>query len=208
MEFIKIHFSKYQIHIGKRGEPFPKEVDCWSGDFIVSYLSPWIIPEYLLNKASISPINFHPGPPEYPGIGCTNFAIYDQVDTFGITCHYMNPKVDTGKLVAVRRFPLYKTDTVYSLTQRCYGCILSLFYEIMSLVLDKQEPPQSDEGWKRKPFTRQELNNLCRISPDMSEDEIKRRVKSVTFPNAPGAYTKIGGVNFIYEGEECQKQKS
>ena len=103
----------------------------------------------------------------------------------------MNPKVDTGKLVAVRRFPLYKTDTVYSLTQRCYGYILALFYEMMSLVLDKQELPQSDEGWKRKPFTRQELNNLCKISPDMSEDEIKRRVKSATFPNAPGAYIKI-----------------
>jgi len=208
MEFIKLRFSEYQIHIGKRGEPFPKEVDCWSGDFIVSYLSPWIIPEYLLNKANKSSINFHPGSPEYPGIGCTNFAIYDQVDTFGITCHYMNPKVDTGKLVAVRRFPLYKTDTVYSLTQRCYGYILALFYEIMSLILDNQELPQSDEDWTRKPFTRQELNSLCRISPDMSEDEIKRRVKSVTFPNAPGAYIKIGGVNFIYEGEEYQRQKS
>ena len=49
----------------------------------------------------------------------------------------------------------------------------------------------TDEDWKRKPFTRQELNNFCIISPDMSEDEIKRRVKSVTFPNAPGAYIKI-----------------
>jgi len=50
----------------------------------------------------------------------------------------------------------------------------------------------TDEDWKRKPFTRQELNNFCIISPDMSEDEIKRRVKSITFPNALGAYIKIG----------------
>ena len=49
----------------------------------------------------------------------------------------------------------------------------------------------TDEEWKRKPFTRHELNNFCIISPDMSEDEIKRRVKSVTFPNALGAYIKI-----------------
>ena len=50
----------------------------------------------------------------------------------------------------------------------------------------------TDEDWERKLFTPQELNNFCIISPDMSEDEIKRRVKSITFPNALGAYIKIG----------------
>ena len=50
----------------------------------------------------------------------------------------------------------------------------------------------TDEDWKRKPFTQHQLNNFCIISPDMSEDEIKRRVKSVTFPNVLGAYIKIG----------------
>jgi len=202
MEFVKLHFPEHEILLGKRGYHFPEETGWWKGDYIVSYLSPWIIPEYLLNRATKACINFHPGPPEYPGIGCTNFAIYEKADTFGATCHNMNPKVDTGQLIAVRRFPLYESDTVYSLTLRCYGYILALFYEIMSLILDDKELPQLDDNWKRQPYKRQELDELCRITPDMSEDEIKKRVKAVTFPNAPGAYIEIDGMKFNYETEE------
>ena len=202
MEFVKLHFPEREFLLGTRGDHFPEETGRWKGDYIVSYLSPWIIPEYLLDRASRACINFHPGPPEYPGIGCTNFAVYDRTDTFGVTCHNMDPKVDTGQLIAVKRFPLYETDTVFSLTQRCYGHILALFYEIMSLVLDNEELPRLEDTWKRKPYTRKELNELHRITPDAPEEEIRRRVKAVTFPNAPGAYIEIDGMKFSYETEE------
>lgn len=201
-DFIKAHFSKKMILLGQRGERFPEDAGWWEGDYIISYLSPWIIPEHLLNRAEKASINFHPGPPEYPGIGCTNFAIYDGVDTFGVTCHHMNPKVDTGDLIAVKRFPLFESDTVFTLTQRCYGYILRLFYEIASLILSGEELPKSDECWKRKPYKRKELNELCRITTDMSAEEIRRRVKAVTFPGAPGAYIKIDGMKFNYESND------
>lgn len=84
---------------------------------MISYLCPWILPEHLLERAKVASVNFHPGPPEYPGIGCTNFAIYNQEVIFGMTCHHMATRVDTGKIVAVRRFPLFPTDTVLSLTE-------------------------------------------------------------------------------------------
>ena len=56
--------------------PFPKEAKKWQGDYIISYLSRWIVPSYLLNNAKIASFNFHPASPEYPGIGCNNFALY------------------------------------------------------------------------------------------------------------------------------------
>ena len=31
----------------------------------------------LLKKAKKSAVNFHPASPDYPGIGCNNFALYD-----------------------------------------------------------------------------------------------------------------------------------
>jgi len=202
MEFVKAHFPEHEIILGNRSDKFPEDTGWWKGDYIISYLSPWIIPEYLLNRAEKASINFHPGPPEYPGIGCTNFAIYDKADTFGITCHHMNPKVDTGNMIAVKRFPLYESDTVFTLTQRCYGYILQLFYEVASVILAGDDLAQSDESWKRKPYKRKELNELCKITSDMSAEEIRRRVRAVTFPNAPGAYTEIGGMKFNYETNE------
>jgi len=202
VEFVKLHFPEHEILLGKRADHFPKEIGLWEGDYIVSYLSPWIIPEQLLNRASKACFNFHPGPPEYPGIGCTNFAIYDETDAFGVTCHHMIAKVDTGQLIAVKRFPLYETDTVFSLTQRCYGHILVLFYEMMSLVLDNKELPQLEDTWKRKPYTRKDLNELCKITPDAPEEEIRKRVKAVTFPNAPGAYIETDGMKLSYESKK------
>lgn len=204
VEFIKANFPAHAIFLGNRGEGFPEEIGWWKGDYIISYLSPWIIPNYLLDRAEKASINFHPGPPEYPGIGCTNFAIYEKVDTFGVSCHHMNPKVDTGDMISVKRFCIYESDTVYTLTQRCYVYILQLFYETMSFILSGDDLPKSNERWKRKPYKRKELNELCKITFDMSVEEIRRRVKAVTFPDAPGAYIEIDGMKFKYEtnGEE------
>ena len=116
----------------------------------------------------------------------------------------MNPKVDTGQIIGVRKFPLFDSDSVFSLTQRCYSYILTLFYEIMSLLLENNELPKSNENWKRKPYKRKELNELCKITPNMPEDEIAKRVRAVTFPNAPGAYIQRGNMKFNYEISDRQ----
>lgn len=183
VEFMRLHFPDNTILLGRRGE---NEVDLssvfdWRGDYIISYLSPWIIPEFLLIRADQASINFHTGSPEYPGIGCVNFALYDEVDSYGITCHYMEKKVDTGKIIDVSRFPLYSEDTVYSLTQRCYGYMLVLFYDIMADILSGNRLPESHCKWSRKPYTRNELDALCEVARDMDEDEVKRRERAVTF---------------------------
>ncbi|HEX8922369.1 MAG TPA: formyltransferase family protein [Pyrinomonadaceae bacterium] len=198
-KFIELNFPGATILTGTRQTPFPVEAEAWEGDYLISYLSPWIIPDALLKRARKASINFHPGPPEYPGIGCTNFAIYNNESIFGVTCHHMAPRVDTGKIIAVRRFPLFPSDTVYSLTQRCYAHILTLFYEIMSGILAGKELPESDETWQRLPYKRSELNALCRIEPDMTAEEIGRRLRAVTFPGAPGGYVEIGGFRFEYK---------
>lgn len=196
VEFIKNNFSDSVICLGSRNQDFPQKAYEWKGDYIISYLSPWIIPAKLLKIARKTSINFHPGPTEYPGIGCTNFAIYNREKSFGITCHHMQPKVDTGDIIVEKRFLLFQTDTVLSLTQRCYAFILTIFYDVMQLLLMNKSLPKPDIQWKRKPFTRKELNELCRLTLDMTEDEINRRIKAVTFPNAPGAYFAIGSKTY------------
>ncbi len=191
VDFLKLHFPTSEIHLGKLGHPFPEAAFKWKGDLLISYLSPWIIPGRLLDISARTSINFHPGPSEYPGIGCTNFAIYDGAPSFGITCHHMLEKVDTGQIIVEKRFPLYDTDTVFSLTRRSYSHILTVFYDVMSLVLEEKKLPDAGIKWKRAAYTRKELNALCRLTLDMDKDEINRRIKAVTFPNAPGAYFEI-----------------
>ena len=102
------------IYHGKPKDKIPEKLFNTKYDLLISYISPWIIPEIVLLKTKKWNLNFHPGPPEYPGIGCFNFAIYDSVDQFGATAHIMEPKVDTGEIIGVERFSITKNETVES----------------------------------------------------------------------------------------------
>ena len=187
-DFIRQHFENPVVVFSKRGDPFPDKLKKWKGDLLVSYLAQWIIPGELISNAKLAAINLHPGPPEYPGIGCTNFAVYHGETEFGITCHHMLDRVDSGKIIAVRRFPVFPSDSVYSLTQRCYVEILHLFYELMSNLLQGNQLPSSNEKWTRKPFKRKELDALCELRDDMSEEEKQRRIKATTYGDKVWAY--------------------
>ena len=197
-ELVRRHEPQAEIVFGKLGEAFPKYLRTRAFDYVISYISPWIIPKEVLVNTTRAAINLHPGPPKYPGIGCTNFAIYDGTKEFGITVHHMKEKVDSGNIIMVERFPIFSGDTVFSLSQRCYAHIYTAFVKLFSFIVNNQPLPKSEEQWTRQPFTRKQLDELCKITVDMSEEEVRRRVRATNFPGAPGAYIEIGGQRFEY----------
>ena len=201
-DYLKKNIPSALIIYSSKSEPIPDRVKDWKGDYIISYLSQWIIPATILENAKKGGINLHPGSPDYPGIGCTNFAIYNHEKVFGITCHYMAAKVDTGPIIKVARFPIHQNDTVYSLTQRCYSCILNVFFELIDDFLEGKKPGISDEHWKRKPYTRKELNSLCLLTKEMNEEEIKRRIAATTFGNKAWAYFELNGEKLFLNSDE------
>ena len=190
-DFVRKHFQNILVFAGGRKDKLPDEVLNWKGDLMISFISSWIYPADLLSNANFAAINFHPGSPEYPGTGCTNFAIYNGAKEYGVTCHHMNAGVDSGKIIAVKMFLVKEADTVYSVTQHCYQLIEEMFYEIMNCILTGQPLPETDEEWKRKPYTRKQLDELCTITPEMNEEEINNRIKATTY-KTPWAFTKIG----------------
>lgn len=197
-DFVSHHFRQPLVFAGDRRKPLPAEVLNWKGDLIISFISSWVFPQPLLNQAQYAAINFHPGSPEYPGTGCTNFAIYNGEKEYGVTCHHMKATVDSGDIIAVKRFPLQPEDSVYGVTQQCYRLIEEMFYEIMDCILQGLPLPASSEKWKQKPYTRKQLNELCEIKPDMSPEEVERRIRATTY-KSPWAYTRIGGRIFKLE---------
>ena len=182
-EFCLQNFNNVICNFGKWGDPLPDHIINWQGDFIISYLSRWIISEQLLNTAKIAAINFHPASPEYPGFGCNNFALFEEAKEFGVTCHYMAPKIDTGKIIAVKRFPIFETDNIDTLLHRTYAYQLILFYDVMSHIIKYSQLPTSDEKWSRQPFTKKKLDNLMLLSKDMSKKEMSKIIRATTFNN-------------------------
>lgn len=199
-DFVRKNFRNHLIFAGGRKDKLPTEVLNWKGDLMVSFISSWIYPSSLLDNAGFAAINFHPGSPEYPGIGCTNFAIYEGAKDYGVTCHHMKARVDSGSIIKVKRFPIKANDSVYQVTQHCYQLIEEMFYEIMELILTGKELPESNEQWKRKPFTRRQLDELCTIDPDMTKEEIEKRIRATTY-KTPWAFIKLGRHIFKLQAE-------
>lgn len=176
-EFCRLNFAEVSAHVGKWGDPLPGGARAWTGDCIISYLGRWIVPGDLLKQAGTA-INFHPGPPEYPGYGCNNFAIYDDAQEYGVTCHRLAPRVDTGAIIDVRRFPVFSSDNAGTLLARAYDYQLALFYDIVGRIIRGEPLPLSGERWTREPFTRKQFSELGHVTPDMTEQEVARRKRA------------------------------
>jgi methionyl-tRNA formyltransferase len=178
LDFCRRQFAVVAAYLGSWGDAPPQEAGFWAGDLIISYLSRWIVPAEQLTHAKVA-INFHPGPPEYPGYGCNNFAIYEGAQEYGVTCHHMAPRVDTGAIIDVVRFPVATTDNAGTLLIKAYDAQLELFYRIAALIARGEPLPVSGERWTRKPFTRSQFGDLGRLTPDMTEQEISRRRRAL-----------------------------
>ncbi len=178
-EFLMVHFGEQNVRVYSSNEKYkkiPKEILGEEGDMLISFLSPWIIPTSLLNKFAVA-INFHPGPPEYPGNGCYNFALYEGAMEYGVTCHFITKKVDAGPIIKVIRFPILPNESVQSLRDKSLSYLLVLFFDIMGMIIKGKALKPIKESWKRKAFTRKDLEELCRITPDMPAEEVQKRVK-------------------------------
>jgi methionyl-tRNA formyltransferase len=195
LKFVEDNFDNVTSYFSAWGEPMPTEITDWSGDYLLSYLCRWVVPLATIRSAQQGAINFHPASPEYPGIGCNNYALYENASEYGATCHHMAGKVDTGKIIAVKRFPIFSTDDVSTLLQRTYEFQLVLFYEIVGKIINEEPLPAADENWTRQPRSRKEFNELGIITPEMSADEVARRVRAVSY----GVFqptVDIGGFRF------------
>lgn len=181
LELVRANFESVTVYFSEWGEPMPQALYDWSGDYILSYLCRWVVPSAVIESAAVAGINFHPASPHYPGIGCNNYALYENATEYGATCHHLASKVDTGKIIAVKRFPVFATDDVRSLLLRTYEFQLVLFYEIVGKIINGEPLPESDEMWTRHPRSRKEFNQLGLITPDMSDDEVTRRVRAVSY---------------------------
>lgn len=195
-DLMRILFGqRARIFTGQVGDPLPAEVASARPDALLSFLSPWIVPQAVLDNCDIA-LNFHPGSTDYPGIGCYNFALYEEAMTFGAVCHHMLAKVDTGLVVDERIFPVLSTDNVETLKYRTMVTMLAMFHDVASLIAAGDELPKSQRRWSRRPFTRREMEALKRIEPGMPPEEVQRRLRATIYPGYPGPYVEAGSEKF------------
>ena len=113
----------------------------------------------------------------------------------------MNPKVDTGKIIGVKRFSMAEEETVESLSLKTYSALLSLYKDIINYIMANDSLPHSAETWKRKPYKRSDLEDLATIKVNMSEQEIEKRIRATYYTGKPAPFIELGRYKFEYNPE-------
>lgn len=139
-----------------------------------------IVPTQLLDRCARPAYNIHPGPPEYRGLFPSVFALYDNAITFGVTCHEMAEDVDSGPIIAVRRFPITPTMNRESLDIATYNQVLELVKELATALMDTTQPlAHGAETWSGPVRTKADFEALCELPVAVSETEFQRRYRAV-----------------------------
>jgi len=197
VSFLKKKVRKLTVIGAQANEPLPFDLFPNEYDVLVSYLCPWVLPVSLLERARLWNINFHPGPPEYPGTGCFNFALYNRAKSYGVTAHLMDPRVDSGQIIGVRRFGISANETVSGLMASSYVYLAELFLECMGVIFNEGTLPESDEQWLRRPYKRTDLEALCQIDETMALEEVERRLQATFLAGSRGPYLWINGRKIV-----------
>lgn len=188
---------------GNAGDKLDDGLHWYQPEYIISFVSPWIIPKSVLASAKKAAINFHPGSPDYPGTGCYNFALYENSKKYGVTVHHMEETVDTGKIIMTSYFDISPFETVETLKLKSMNHLLYCFEKILSCISCNKPLPVSDEAWARKPFTRKEMEELFEIdlTNDKKED-IENKLRAAEYSGSDGAFITLFGHKFYYSQEK------
>tara|TARA_B110000503_G_C7087953_1_gene388163 strand:+ start:350 stop:1063 length:714 start_codon:yes stop_codon:yes gene_type:complete len=191
-KFLQCDFDLTFVKSEQRGERLPEDILRWEGEYIISFRSLYVLPKALLDRAKIAAINFHPAPPEYPGSGCINFAIYDEAEDYGVTAHVMNELVDNGTILEVRRFPITPSDNLSTVLRRTHSELFNLcsdfisgIYSIDAKFIENKLKTSENESWHGEARLLKELDELQKVELNISEDELRRVVRATHMEGYP-----------------------
>jgi methionyl-tRNA formyltransferase len=145
---------------------------------LIAFVTPEIVSKRILAKLGYGAINFHPGPPDYPGWAPSHFALYERATEFGVTVHIMVEQVDAGPIIDVARFPVPRDISVLGLEGLAYAHLAQQFWRMAkSLATDPKLPPVLAIEWGSRKYSRRAYRAMCDIPLDIPKDELDRRLK-------------------------------
>ena len=151
-----------------------------SGTRLVSVGAGYIVPERILRALSGPAYNLHPGPPAYPGIFPSVFALYDGAKRFSITLHEMAARVDEGPIVAVDEFDLLPEWDRLALDMASFGAMLNMIERLAPALTDISKPlPRGDLTWSGVKHSRKDFDALCALPENADLSEFTRRHRAL-----------------------------
>ncbi len=146
----------------------------------------------ILGIPSIGCIGFHASLlPRYRGRAPVNWAIINGERETGNTMMFLDEGVDTGDIVAQRRFPIEEYDTCATIYDKVAESEVDMLREIMPLMQQGHVPrtPQNDAEASVMPKRRPEDGRIHWIR---TTRQLHDWIRALTHPY-PGAFTTLDG---------------
>jgi methionyl-tRNA formyltransferase len=180
----------------RHGLPLVSDEDLYAAppadvDLVVSFLYWRLIREPLISLGRIGCLNLHPAPlPDFRGLGGYNVAVLEGLREWGVSCHFVDERFDTGDLVEVERFAIDPdAHTAFSLDLESGERLVALFGRVLERLLAGEELPREPQGPGRY-VSRAEFEGLRLVRPG---DDLDRKVRAFWYPPHPGAVLEVDG---------------
>ncbi len=203
--FLKKNSKKFYFFESKKtGEKINKRYLKLNYDYIFCFRSFYILKKNILKRVNKAAINFHPGPPEFRGSGCVNYALYQNSKFYGCTAHLINTKIDNGKIIDVRKFKIHKKNNVTSVLKKTYKTMtnqaVSLIGEIKKNphILKKKILKNKKLKWSKKIKKIKSLDDFYQVNLNIRKKDFLNKIRA-TNTRKFKPYVKLYGKKFFLE---------
>ena len=194
----------YYFESSRIGEKINKKYLKLNYDYIFCFRSFYILKNNILKKVNNAAINFHPGPPEYRGTGCVNYALYKNSKFYGCTAHLVSEKVDNGKIIDIKKFNISKKKSVSEVLIKTYETMTSLAISTIKNIkknqdfIENQIFKNKNIKWSNKITTLKDLNDFYQINKNIKKKDFLNKMRATDTPKFK-PYIKLYGKKFILE---------
>ena len=170
-------------------------------ELLLSFGTGVIVPSWILQIPGLHAVNVHAASPSYPGRDPHHFAVYDGVDSFGATMHYMTEIVDEGMIIDVEYFDILSEITPSELLKLANMAGWKIIGRFFERYREHGVPiPITRVTWAKRKTTRKMFLDMCQIEPSMPKEEIERRYKATAMPGYRNLQINLHGYIFRIEG--------
>jgi methionyl-tRNA formyltransferase len=179
-------------------------------DYLISVYYRFIISKDILDLVPGKAMNLHPSLlPKYRGTKSSVWAIINEERETGISFHYINQKIDNGKIILKKKILIKDSDTAYSLYHKLISLFAKYFNQAFAALV------KGEVGKEQKGETSYYLRELpfdgYRKLSNITYYQASQFIKAMYFPPHKGAIFELNDssrveINYLPELEEYKEQ--
>ena len=161
-------------------------------NFLISIYSSLLLSKNFLKSFNYQCYNFHPGIlPFYPGKNCVSGAIYNSEKEIGVTIHKMEKKIDSGKILMIRKIKIKKDENLLAVMHKLRNLVLKLLYEFLQVLKYSKKLSLKKNDQKKIRFFPRSIPNSGLVDNNLTFDELYKRYKASDSGPMPNSWGKL-----------------